>query len=376
MILPLLIVLQVKASVPATAVQVHVLPKAAFVVDHEFAQVRGLRELPDGRVLVADRLEEQVFIIQPKTGAALKLGRAGSGPAEYHYPTGIVATPGDSSVLIDEGNSRIAIIGPDLKIARSFTLIIPGVPLSSGPRGRDAAGKYLATIPGWFKSRGPLKDTIDIVRLDYKTQRVDTVAAMRGYTPSGITRHETPGFPMVAFTPQDVWTVAPDGSIAIVCSADYHVDWIATDGKVTRGPPVRFTPIKVTAEDKMIFVRRFSENAGMSGKGQNGGVGLAPPEFRSEAALKQMIASNEFAQTKGPFTDASPVAGGDGRLWVERTVLNTAPPIYDAFNRRGEHILQVQLPKDRRLIGVGKSALYALHVDADGVEHLEVFQLP
>lgn len=34
----------------------------------EFSQIRGLRELPDGRVIVADRLEETVSVVDFTSG--------------------------------------------------------------------------------------------------------------------------------------------------------------------------------------------------------------------------------------------------------------------------------------------------------------------
>ena len=362
----------------ALQVQAAAVPHLAFthptvIVDHDFTQIRGLRELVDGRVLVTDRLEEKVYVLQPKTGAIQTIGRPGRGPAEYHLPTAVFATPGDSSVLIDEGNARIAIIGPDLRISRSFALMIPDVPMSSGPRGRDARGRYIAQIPGWFRARGPAHDTVDIVRFDATTQRVDTIASVRGYTrPNDGGYRATPGFGMVPFMPQDVWTVAPDGAIAIVRSGDYHVEWIAPDGKATRGAPVPFEAIPVTTADKYAYTRRFSELSSIGGKDPNGGMTATPAEFRSAAAIKQMVETNVFSTVKGPFTDSAPIVAGDGSLWVERSAPDGSAPRYDIFNRTGRRVRTAQLPRGRRLIAVGRESAYLVSEDSDGLQHLEL----
>lgn len=99
------------------------------VLQQDFSQIRGVRELRDGRVLVSDRLDKGVVVVDFTTNAMRTIGRTGRGPAEYRLPTSLRQTPGDSTLLNDEGNSRIAIIGPppDLRIHRSFTLLLPGL---------------------------------------------------------------------------------------------------------------------------------------------------------------------------------------------------------------------------------------------------------
>lgn len=98
------------------------------VLPHEFSLIRGLRELPDGRVLVTDWTEEVLSVADFRTGAVRQIGRKGPGPLEYRLPGALIALPGDSTLMLDEGNSRFAIIGPGLTIARSYSNRRPGVP--------------------------------------------------------------------------------------------------------------------------------------------------------------------------------------------------------------------------------------------------------
>ena len=94
---------------------------------HEFTQLRGVRELPDGRLLVSDRLEPALYVVDLKTGRATRIGREGSGPEEYRMPSTLLPLPGDSTLLADEGNARFMIIGPDLRVHRSLSSQRPGL---------------------------------------------------------------------------------------------------------------------------------------------------------------------------------------------------------------------------------------------------------
>ena len=64
---------------------------------HSFSSIRGLRELPDGRVMVADGIDEVVMIADLRTGKGDTLGRVGQGPGEYKAPDALYALPGGGS---------------------------------------------------------------------------------------------------------------------------------------------------------------------------------------------------------------------------------------------------------------------------------------
>src|SRR5690606_13027786 len=48
----------------------------------EFTSVSSMRELSDGRVIVTDRGEQRLFVLDFATGEATEFGRKGSGPEE------------------------------------------------------------------------------------------------------------------------------------------------------------------------------------------------------------------------------------------------------------------------------------------------------
>ncbi|HEX9165739.1 MAG TPA: hypothetical protein VF862_07490, partial [Gemmatimonadales bacterium] len=100
-----------------------------------FTEIRGLRELPDGRVLVSDWRDKVVMLVDLRSGAATKIGREGQGPEEYAMPTWLWAQPDGGALLQDMGNRRFLPIGPDGKVGNAISPPQPPAPNGEG-RGR------------------------------------------------------------------------------------------------------------------------------------------------------------------------------------------------------------------------------------------------
>jgi hypothetical protein len=339
------------------------------VLPVEFTQVSGLRELSDGRVLVTDRMDHGVVVAQFGSSSLVKVGRTGRGPQEYRLPGALGTMPGDSVLLSDEGNQRLVVIGPDLKIRRAFTLMLPGLGIPMGARGQDSRGRFHMTIPGWaMAARGQSDDSIPIVRFDPKSPRVDTIARIKGATLiDGVQR----GIPYVPFAPQDVWALAPDGRVAVARAGDYHIEWYAADGRVTRGPRNVFEALAVTVEDRRAYTRRFMESSSISGRNENEGMSALPASMLEESNVRRVADANTFAATKPPFTDAAPFISPEGTFWVERSGRLGDPSTWDVFNGAGQLVGRARLPPGRRLVGIGGRSLYLVATDDDGVQRLE-----
>ncbi len=345
-------------------------------LDHEFSQVRGVRELADGRVLITDRLEEKLYVASFSTGALVTISRAGRGPLEFHLPTSLVAYTGDSTLLVDEGNSRLAVIGPDLRIHRSFALRLPGYGVPLGTRGVDAQGRFYLQIPGWLSNARERGDSVWLVRFDPARSRVDTLAILKGTTTPPPRDGRQMGIPFVPFAAQDNWMVARDGRVALVRSTPYHVEWRAPDGRLTRGATVPHTPIRVTSDDRVAFTRSFIANSPIGGRDPNGGMSAAPAELLTDRSIREIAERNTFADVMGPFTGALPIVDAAGALWVERTVRAGTSGEWDVFDASGRHVKRVAIPVGRRLVGIGRATLYLVAVDEDGIERLERYAAP
>jgi hypothetical protein len=117
-----------------------------------FSQIVSVRELSDGRLLVADPREKIVQLIDFAAGMAIRIGREGSGPGEYQHPQRIIALPGDTSAIYDAANIRYVIILPDGKTGPTFRLedlVSSGLgrPGGTAPRGTDARGRFFLRDP-------------------------------------------------------------------------------------------------------------------------------------------------------------------------------------------------------------------------------------
>jgi hypothetical protein len=349
-------------------------PDATF--PEPFSLIRGLRELSDGRVLVTDWIEERLVALDFRSGEARDIGRVGGGPREFRLPASLVALPGDSTLLVDVGNGRFAIVGPDLAIHRTMSARPTEVRFGPTPRSADADGLlYFTTSPF---ARGPAagpSDSVDIARWDPEQHTVESVA-----TVNGITRRRdqspsmTPRFPNVPFAPQDAWAVTQAGEVFVVRSGDYHIERVTRDGNLVVGPPIEYPVLPVTHDDKYAYVLWNTLSSPIGGRGE--GMMHQPAEWSEPAYIEEMIANNEFAEVKPPFVPGSAWTTLEGELWVQRSMPFGKPITYDVFDDQATRVKQVALPEGRRLLGFGTGVLYAVVEDADGLQTIERYRRP
>lgn len=398
-------------------------PSAEFA--DPFTRVSGLRELSDGRVVVADQQEKRLQVIDFRTGVARAIGREGGGPNEWRLPTALFPLAGDSTLVHDMGNMRYLVIAPDGTPAYTFSLAdasaadgpaaAPAAAPAGSAAGRAAGGIRIAGGPGnvgatMFALRGPAgidragrlyfqdaamrmeggapqsADSAAITRMHRATRAVDTVA----HIPLPPTRVETSSSgnnrmvmmrPQAPYQMRDIWTVAPDGRIAIVRAEPYRVDWVAPGGTVTRGPANAYRPIRITDADREEFQerRRTSGNAvsvQIGGGGTNVQVGAAARGGGAAPSLPP-IADADWPESKPPFEAGAARVAPNGHLWVLRTrPAGDDTPVYDVFDGAGRVVRRVALPEGTSLVGFGTRSLYLTLRDDDDLLHLQRFDVP
>lgn len=355
------------------------LTKPAVRLAHQFSGINGFRELSDGRVLVADGIDDVVLRIDLATGKIDTLGRAGPGPGEYKSPDGLFALPNDATLLVDLGNARMSVFDGTGKHRESFPIAQgqpgagPGpVPLIF-PRGTDSRGRI------YFQPVGGGGDSGSVVRWDRAAARFDTVAKVKlpplitrtsGGPNSRNVRQQPPPYPV-----QDNWAVAPDGRVALIRAPGYRVDWAAAGGRTT-GKLIPAPPVPVRAAEKKEFMAESAANGlSVSIENNNGQVSMRFARGRRDDDGDEPDTEGmEWPAAKPPFTGTSAV-GPDGRLWVERSVAANAPRSYDLIGPAGDVVGRVVAPAGRRLIGVGAKGAYFRHVDADGISYLERYDV-
>ena len=338
---------------------------------HEFSQIRGARQLPDGRVLVTDWIEEVVGVADFERGTFTPISRKGTGPREYRLPTALIPLPGDSTLLVDEGNARLAVITPGLQIARSFSSHQPGMRHGVTPRAVDRRERFYFEIPAWAETSNMRNDSVTVARWDPRTGQVERLVRVKGITYRSNTM--TPGLPYVLFAPRDGWQVDQEGNIFVVRSGQYRVEWHSAEGRLVRGPATPFRTLATTRRDRLDHVRRFMNQAVTA---QRGGTMAPEPESRkSEKFIADLTDAQEYARVRPPFTDRAPLLA-DGIVWVERSMPAGSPATYDRFDARGQRKAPVILPAGRRLLALAPGYLYAIATDDDGLERLERYRMP
>jgi hypothetical protein len=294
-----------------------VLTRAAAFEAEPFTRIRGIQEMVDGKVLVADQTESAVYLVDLAAGTRTKVGNEGAGPQEYRQPTGLHPFRGDSALLMDLPNSRIAVLDASGRIARTEPLFRPGMSI---PTGADSRGNlywdHISAVR-LAKREDPSADQAPVARLSQATNKIDTLAYLT--IPGGVNPS--------AFPDWDVWAVSLDGRIAIARNQlEYRLDWIETDGRRTSGPAIPFEPIRVTDRDKETLRAR-------PGGGRAAGVAMGRGQQASQPPLLDVPEYFPAVKQRGVWI------APDGRAFVERQLsLNDARPQLEVFDAMGRRI--------------------------------------
>jgi hypothetical protein len=367
------------ASMAAQAPTALTKPDAQF--SEPFTQIRSVRELPSGKVLVSDLRDKVVQLVDFAGGSMSKVGREGQGPGEYALPSTLFAMPNGVTWLHDLMGRRFLAIDPNGKPGESVQM--PGgqsggiVAMGMGGGGSDAKGRLYTQAPPFAPGgpgSGPPGDPPDstaIMRWDPSSKGIDTVGWIKGpkaQVSGGGGRFQVMIGNSKVFTPQEAWGVAGDGSVARVTPSPYQVIWYDGAGKPAAGQVVAYSPLKVTEADKQLVIEQRKKMRpmmiaiGPGGRpGSPGNIQLPPPEFED---------------TKPPFTGENAVmVTPEGEVWVLRTrPASDKTPSYDVFDRAGKVSRKVTLNPSSRVIGFGKGTVYVVRTDEDDLQYLERYR--
>jgi hypothetical protein len=394
--------------------------------------VSSIRHLPNGRVLVNDVVGRRVVMFDSALTSVTVVADTTSATANAYgvRPGGLIAYRGDSTLFVDPASLSMLLIDPNGKIARVMSApraqdvgFLVGGPF--GNPGFDPAGKLVYRAPPNFSRLAPRPtaggalpqfptppDSAAIVRFDLTTRKVDTATFFK--TPQiklNVTQSPEGGVSVTTITnplPQgDDWALLPDGTIALVRTRDFHVDWLAPTGSITSSPKIPFNWERLTDEGKVAFIdsarvaiekARASGQLGIGGFGpqlvmRGGPGGDAPPAGQRRdgptggnttvtavgpgggagGPLPQltMISPSDLPDYKPAFAPGSTRVDTDGNLWIRTSQNVDGRPVYDIINRKGELIDRVQLPANRVLAGFGDGGVVYLAVRDGSTAHLE-----
>ncbi len=342
------------STAQAQVVERHLPAKPVAEAIEPFSEIRSIRELASGRLIVLDSRDQTIQEIDLEGRDAGAIGRRGKGPGEYQHATVLIAWPGDSTAVVDGGNDRLLLIGPDAKPA-GVVRNVGDEAVSPRLRAADSRGRLYLTAYvmkiGGDKFVPP--DSQHIERLDPRSGRIDTMATVAAAhsevrvnrTGNDVSSVEVSRRP---FAVGDEWDVAPDGRVAIVRRNSYRLDQIMPDGRLVRGPPIPVAVLRLTEADKKEYLASLP-NAG-----------------------RARVASMDWPETRSPFPLRAVIAMPNGETWVHRNQAAGARDTrYDVFGPAGTLIARLILPRDRRIVAVSARWFYVARTDGDGLQYLE-----
>jgi hypothetical protein len=352
-------------------------PEAGFPA--EWTDVRGVRELRDGKVIVLDSRDQAVKLADFKTGAATMIGRKGRGPGEYQLPLALVALPGDSSVIVDMANPGAPVV---ITPAGKAGDPLPGMRGEHAVRFLDVGGRIDGRGRIYRTGIGAMLDRDPIERLDRATGRIDTVGwnSRRIVSPllpppeqGARPKYAAAGKP-IPLASLRAFEVTRDGALVILSPDPYRVTFVV-GGKETEGPVIPYERLRVTEADK---VEWRTERAKPVASLQFGAGGQVTAGYTQPRRLEEPDAWPEFLPpyTLGPSGVERLRIAPNGTIWIERAVNAGMPPLYDVLTPAGTLAYRVTMPKRTRIVGFGPSGIYAVRLDDDDLEYLQRFRFP
>jgi len=349
-----------------------------------FTDLRSMRELSDGRLLVTDRGERALYVISFDDGGEVRqVGRRGQGPREYMVPSKLFPIGADSTLLIDGTRTRWLVLNGteivDVLTAPAPVLEALTVEGMLGDRAVDRVGVSWSpdAMPGasstadsvrirlaarpWEAREGlPAMDTLDFTLKGAGAGGIDGCAIAAGPRRSG--GNPPPRASAIRtcgdLYPADDRAVAfDDGWLAIAHVEPYRVSWGSPEGVWTEGPPVELEPVPYTDTERCAAAQGW-DYRGM-GRCEGSEYGMQPPPERYHPFVRDLRSRRTLGETR------TVLAAPDGRLLVRRTPTMATVNFtrYDVFDRTGARVARIRLPAEEAILGFGASTVYTVRTD-------------
>ncbi len=385
-----------------------------------FGSVSAVRPLPGGRVLVNDLVRRQLLLLDSTfaTQAVIADTTAATANAYSGRTAGLIPYRGDSTLFIDPQSLSMLVIDGSGKVARVMAVPRPndaqfmvGGPF--GTPGFDSKGRIVYrgfTRPNLPPPPSPndpstapripeQPDSAPILRVALATRTLDTASFFKiPKARASVVQTERGMSVTMMMNPMPVvddWTLLPDGTLAVVRGADYHIDWLAPDGSRTSTAKIPFDWQRLSDEAKQTFLdsaktamaaararavaTNGSGNAAMTGPpGGGGGGGMIVMRFDGPGApgggaggpgpgagsmptsmpAINMVPLSDLPDYRPAFGTGATRADLDGNLWIRTSKVANGGPVYDVVNRQGVLIDRVAFPFGRVIAGFGPGVIY------------------
>ncbi|HET9986122.1 MAG TPA: hypothetical protein VFQ38_21150 [Longimicrobiales bacterium] len=258
---------------PAVGPPVQRIATASALSTERLGSILGVRELPDGRVLVNDGGRRRLLLMDTALSVVAIVLDSLSDVANAYgtQPGALIPFRGDTTLFVDPASYAVVVLDPQARIARIRSVWrVEDVPWlmtmgGAGP-GVDARGRVVYRIPAQpqrprvapppgvpYIPQPP--DSAFVVAVDLETRRADTLGSIRIPRNAVNVRRTVEGRftfePVIDPLPRtDEWAVLPDGVVAFVRGRDYRIEYLNPDGTLTSSAKLPFEWTRLTDEDK------------------------------------------------------------------------------------------------------------------------------
>lgn len=322
-----------------------------------FSNVVSIVEIPDGRIIVADRREGRLVVADFSSDAVTMIGRIGQGPGEYTSVSRIFRLEADTILMVDVQQGRGLMLVGDQIVRTTPPAALSNAAGGGAIIGADTLGFLLARTQGAFGSDLPLapaawSDSAGLIVSRRSSGLADTVARLGPRSSEMVVNGRAFSFRVPAIAAEEEAIHFPDGWTAIVRLDPYRVDWRSPREDWTYGPPLPLEETEVDDREKRSFL------AYLAAIGRR-----APPD---DSAWPETVPPIHHS---GLYSVA--VASPDGRLLVKRTpTADDFVSRYDVVDRRGALVGRVVLEVNQRIAAFGPSGVYVISTDEVGLEHV------
>lgn len=214
-----------------------------------------------------------------------------------------------------------------------------------------------------------LPDSAPLVRANFDTRRVDTIARIRIAQPVRTTfgdhgQNISVDIVLDPTATGDEWAMLSEGTVAIIRAHDYHIDWIDPDGTRRSTPRMPMDWRRITDARKQFVIDSMQPTLDSLAKRTPPMTVQSPDGPRNTTYNYSVIPPAKFPDYEPPIAPNSVRADPDGYVWIAPRTSAGAKDgglLYDVVNRKGEIVERVQFPPGVALAGFGPSGAVYVH---------------
>ncbi len=265
---------------PSVGPAIQKIETASALSKEKLLTVTGIRQLPDGTVLVNDGQSRRLLLMDTTlTTIRVVLDSLTDVANTYGTrPGALIPFPGDTTLFLDPASYAMLVIDPAGRLSRvrsvprAQDVYMLTSPNQFGYAGADAKGRIIYRVPAQVSPAvmmmamssttpfyPPQPDSAFIVAVDLSTRRLDTLGSIR--IPKQEMRMRSTGDNgwtvdqiLNPLPRTDDWAVMSDGRVAFVRGLDYRIDYLHPDESWTSSPKLPYEWQRLMDEDKKKFV--------------------------------------------------------------------------------------------------------------------------